>query len=314
MPLHFGSYPINATHSICNVSYGEISKQFYVNQTGNIYDSSGKITNNFTIFWVHIVIGAGSETVNHIGRNFSIFDILGILGAPDTEYMLTITENYVYWAEEPGLHGAQFSLKFEIRDLNGVRVAKGELDCTCGMLFIIEIGAGNLRTLQLIDTNYDISRNRLTGWPVSLITAIITPILVFCFLHFYKKEPLEKNLETTLLIALGETAFIVDIMIDVWMYATIPGGFIGNLIIHGIVAGCIAAYALWRKIGFKWAIPAILELAYLIAMLGFTSDSYVPHLTAFMGAMLSWLCVLWAMGYERVPSKSKLGKLVSEIV
>ncbi|MHA1651461.1 MAG: hypothetical protein ACTSYB_14825, partial [Candidatus Helarchaeota archaeon] len=116
------------------------------------------------------------------------------------------------------------------------------------------------------------------------------------------------------LIALGEAVFIVDIMVDVWMYGTIPGGFVGNIVLHGILAGCIAAYALWRKIGFKWAIPAILEIIFLIAMVGATSDSYVPHLTAFMGLMISWLCLLWAMGYKRVPSKSELGKLVSEFI
>ena len=77
---------------------------------------------------------------------------------------------------------------------------------------------------------------------------------------------------------------------------------------------CIAAYAIWRKIGFKWSIPAILEILFLIAMVGATNDLYVPHLTAFMGLTISWLCLLWAMGYKWIPSKSKLGKLVSEFI
>jgi hypothetical protein len=311
--LDFDSIPIDSNHAICNITLnGEPFGQFNVTPDGRYIDPLYGETNNYTIFWVHIVVGAGSETVSHIGHNYSIFDPIGILGAPNSEYNLTITEKYVYWAERPGLNGAQFSLKFVVRDLTGVLIAEGEMDYTCGMLFVLSIGSGNLRTLELTDTNYDISRNRLTGWPITLIIAVAAPALAFCFLHFYKKESLEKNLETTLLIAFGEIAFVVDIFVDVWMYA--PLGFVGNLILHAVITGIFAIYALWRKVGLKWVIPAVLEIAFLVAMVGATSDSYVPHLTAFMGIMISWLCLLWVSGYERVPSKSKLGKIISEFV
>ena len=311
--LDFDSIPVDATYSICNITLnGAPWGEFNVTPDGRYIDPVHGATNNYTIFWVHIVEGAGSETMDHIGHNHSIFDPVGFLGAPNTEYVLTITENYVYWAEEPPLHGAQFSLKFDVRDLSDVKVAQGEMDYTCGMLFIIEIGAGNLRTAELIDTDYLISRNRLTGWTWALIFAVGTPIVAFCFLHFRKKESLEKNLETTLLIALGEAVFITDIMIDVWMYA--PLGFVGNLILNGCLTGALAAYALWRKIGLKWVIPAALEIAFLFAMVFFTSDAYVPHLTAFMGLTISWLCLIWASGYKRIPSETKMGKLISEFV
>ncbi len=312
--LDFDSIPINSTRAICNIMWGELNWQFNVTPDGRYIDSIYGETQNFTIFWVHIVEpgSSGSETTEHVGNNYSIWDPIGILGSPDTEYVLTITDTYVYWAEEPALNGAQFSLKFEVRDLNHVKIAEGEMDTTCGMLFILKIGTGSLRTIELIDTNYEISRNRLTGWPIALAVAIIMPIVVFAWLHFRKREPLEENLATTILVAFGSAAFIIDIMIDVWMYA--PLGYTGNLFLHLSIVILFAVYALWRKIGLKWVIPAFLEVAFLFAMVRFTGDAYVPHLTAFMGILISWLCLVWASGYIRPESKSKLGKFFSEFV
>ncbi|NVM55592.1 MAG: hypothetical protein HWN66_17930 [Candidatus Helarchaeota archaeon] len=314
--LDCDSIPINSTRAFCRITFdGQLLGQFNVTDTGFYIDNvTGAITQNYTIFWIHIVTGGASEFKEHVGDNYSVIDPVGILGTPDTEYILTITEQHVYWAEEPPLHGAQFSLKFEVRDLTNTKVAEGEMDYTCGMLFTLYIGAGELRTLELIDTNYDISRNRLTGVWVSIIAAIVTPAVVFCYLHFRKKEPLEKTIETTFLVASGGAVLLIDIMNDVWFYATIPLGYRGNLFLHLLMVGIFAVYTLWRKVGLKWVIPAFLEVAFLFAMVSITDDAYVPHLTAFMGLTITWLCLLWAAGYERIPAKSKLGKLFSEFI
>ncbi len=314
--LDFVSTPLNSTHSFCNISLnGQPLTWFFVNQSGQYIDPiTNQPTNNDTIFWVHIVEpgSGGSETTETVGKNYSIFDPVGIIGAPNNEYLLTVTAKYVYWSEEAGLQGAQFSLKFEVRNLSGVKIAEGEMDYTCGMLFNIKISAGNFRSLELIQTNYDISRNRFTGTPVAIGVAIGAPILCFCFLHFRKKWAIADNLTVTILIAFGETIMIVDFFIDIWMYA--PYGLIGNLLIHGIVTALFAAYALWKNLGLKWTIPAILEILFVGIIVLVTGDSYVPHLTAFMGLTISWLCLLWASGYERIPSTTKLGKLISEFV
>jgi hypothetical protein len=143
---------------------------------------------------------------------------------------------------------------------------------------------------------------------------IAGPVGVFLFLHFIRKEPLEKNLETTFLIALGGGTLFVDIVIDVWFYATIPGGLRGNQILHLLMVGAFAAYALWKKVGLKWVTPAFLEVAFLFAMVRFTGDSYVPHLTAFMGLLATWLAFIFVSGYKRIPAKTKLGKIISEFI
>lgn len=313
--LDVDSIPFNSTLATCNVTWGQLNWQFNVTPDG-FYVDGGTPTNNQTIFWVHIVEpgSTGSEFQEHVGTNYSIWDPVGILGAPDTEYVLTIIDTLVYWAEEPPLHGAQFSLKFEVRDLNDTKVAEGEMDYTCGMLFVLTIGYGSLRSLELIDTNYDISRNRLSVLPGAITVLIAGPIAVFAYLHFRRKEPRGLKLETTFLVATGGLVLFIDIVIDVWFYATIPFGYRGNQFLHLMMVVVFAIYALWKKVGLKWVIPAFLELAFLGAMVQFTGDPYVPHLTAFMGLMITWLCLVWVSGYKREPAKSKLGKLFSEFI
>lgn len=314
LDLYFASIPLNATHYQADISYGPNVFRYNVTPDGRYIDN-GRVTNNYSIFWVHIVLAGsgGSETTQNIGRNFSIFDNIGILGAKNTEYKLTITATSVYWPEEAGLQGAQFSLIFEVRNLGGMLIASGEMDLTCGMLFILEIGTvDGLCSLKLIDTNYDISRNRLSGLPWIIGVSIATPCMVFLYFRYRKKEELNTTIETTFFVAAGSAVLLVDFYIDVWMYA--PLGFAGNLLLHAGIVGIFAAFCLWKQYGLKWVIPGILEIAFVGVIVLATGDSYVPHLTAFMGLTVTWLVMLYASGVQHPQSKSKLGKLVSNIV
>jgi len=314
MDFYFDSVPLNATHYQANITYGWTAINYNVTSDGRFIDN-GRVTSNYSIFWVHIIESgsAGSEFSKNIGRNFSIFDNIGILGVKNTEYKLTITANTVYWPVEPGLLGAQASLTFEVRNLAGVLVATGVMDVTCGMLFQLNIGAsGGLRTLKLIDTTYDISRNRLSGLPVVIATIIIAPCSVFLYSRYRKKEKMGLTIETTFLVATGGLILLVDFYIDIWMYA--PLGFAGNLLLHAGVVAIFAVFCLWKKYGLKWITPGILEIAFVGVIVLATGDSYVPDLTAFMGLTVTWLILLWISGVEHHQSQSKLGKLVSNIV
>jgi hypothetical protein len=211
------------------------------------------------------------------------------------------------------LQGAQFSLIFEVRSLSDVLVASGEMDMTCGMLFHLEIGTSDgLKTLKLVGTTYDISRNRLSGIPWIIGVCIATPCIVFLYSHYRKKEQMPLTIETTFFVAAAGSVLLVDFFIDIWMYA--PLGFAGNLLLHAGVVGIFAAFCLWKQYGLKWVIPGILEIAYVGVMVLATGDSYVPHLTAFMGLTVTWLVMLYASGVPHPQSKSKLGKLVSNVV
>lgn len=315
LSLDFDSIPIDITRTLCNITFGSSIYTYNVTPEGYYIDPIAGPTKNFSIFWIGLIgmiNGTGSETVEQVGVSYSIFDPIGILGTPNTEYNLTVIATYSYWPEEPGLHGAQMSLKYEVHDLNRTQIASGELDYTCGMLFYAYIGADNLRSLKLLETDFDISRNRLSGIMVVIVVNITIPVVIFSYLHFRKKEPREKLLDTTFLVIAGEAVFMVDIMIDVWLYATL--GLTWNLILHTCIAGVFAAYCLWRKIGLKWTIPAFMEIAFIYAMTTFTGDSYVPHLTAFMGLIITWLCLIWISGYKRIEDEKKLDKIISEFV
>ena len=313
IPLTFNSV-LNGTSYQAEVSYGGNDFMFNITPDGRFVDNLRE-TNNYSIFWVHIVVtgSGGSETTEQVGRNFSIWDNFGILGAPNTEYVLTVTAQSTYWSEEAGLHGAQFSLLFVVRDLSNRLIANGEFDYTCGMLFFLSIGDGNgLSTLKLLDTTYDISRNRLTGIPWVIGVIIGAPCIVFAFLHFKKKEELDTTIEMTFLTAMAGVTILVDFFIDIWFYA--PLGRSGNLYLHLSIVGVYALYCLWRKLHLKYILPAFIEVAYVFTITLVTGDSYVPHLTAFMGLTITWLIMLWVSGFKHRQSKSKLGKLISNIV
>ncbi len=312
--LAFDAIPVNATHAQANITLGTTTYLYNVTPDGRFIDNT-VTTNNYSIFWVHIVVtgSTGSETTDQIGRVFSIWDNIGILGAINTAYNLTITGKSTYWPEEGPLHGAQFSLIFEVRDAGNGLIATGEMDFTCGMLFILNIGDGNgLTTLKLVNTNYDISRNRLTGIPWVIAVNIGMPCIVFAYLHFKKKEELDLTIETTFLVAMAGVTILVDFFIDIWYYA--PLGRSGNLYLHLGIVGIYVIFCLWRKIHLKYVIPAFLEVAYVFTITLVTGDSYVPHLTAFMGLTVTWLIMLWVSGFKHRESKSKLGKLISNFV
>lgn len=274
-------------------------------------------TKKQSIFWVHIVEeGTRSEGKDYTGEKFEVFDPLGILGTPEKRYTYKITEADVFWAEnEASLHGAQFSLLFEIENENGTRVGRGEMDKTCGMVFRLEVGQYRL---NLVETNYDISRNRLAAIAPMIIMMIAMPLAIFGYFHFYlgkKREIIESKedlLDMVFLTAFGQVTFAVDIFIDVWMYA--PIGFIGKLILNSCIIGVGILFSLYRGYKIKWLIPAIMEILFLLPMVGYVGDPYAPHITAFMGLTFSFLFLVWITGYERQESKSKLGKIITQAV
>jgi hypothetical protein len=104
---------------------------------------------------------------------------------------------------------------------------------------------------------------------------------------------------------------MVDIYVDVWLYAIF--GFMGNLLLHIGVAIGLLAICFYQNYKIKWTIPAFLEVAFLLPMVLVVGDNYVPHLTAFMGLIITWLIMVYISGYPSQPkSKTKLGRLLSE--
>jgi hypothetical protein len=174
LKLNFDVQTIETSYTTCNITVGDES--YMVNYTSNgsyIDPITMDTTGNNSIFWINIFTGPATDLEILTGTTYPIFDPIGILGNPNSSYTAIITGYIVYWPTEAALHGAQASIMIEIRDSNGILKAKGLIDRTCGMLFTLEIGSMNYSSLKLVNTNYDISRNRISA----LLPIILLPII-----------------------------------------------------------------------------------------------------------------------------------------
>lgn len=312
--LTFEVISIGESTSVVKGTLDGVPRNFTVTHDGKFMNASGQQV----FFWIHGIEGTFElifEGVSHYNTTYEVIDPVGLMGAVNETYNLTILDYTNYWSREPNLDGAQASAKYEVRNGSGVLVAEGILDITCGLIFTMQISNGNFKTIEIYNTNYEISRNRYAHINVAIPTAIILPIVFYLLIWKVKKlkvEDKDERLEMTMLVALGGASIMVDIHVDVWFYARL-GSLGANLLLHGLVFGALAAFCIWKKYGLKWVVPEILEFGFIIGM-SVADSSYVPYLTAFMGLLISWFFILVASGYQRNRSKSKLGKLVSEFV
>lgn len=306
---------VGSESSECTFKFGDEEQDAEFTHDGYYIDPTYGETKNQSIFWVHIVEEERSEGKDYTGETYHIYDPIGILGPKNTEYIIEITEADAYWTDEAPVHGAQFSLVFDIKDTEGKRVGIGEMDKTCGKVFQIEKGG---RSLKLTNTNYEISRNRLAA--IIPMFVLIGLMSVGTFVYFYlfrmkkrgEEVSSEKLIDTIFLVGLGGAVFAIDIFSDVWMYAIF--GFLGNIILHGAVLIGGLIFSLLRGYKLKWLIPGLLEIAFLLPMYGYIGEPYAPHITAFMGLTMSFLVLLWLTGYPRQKSQSKLGKIISQAI
>ncbi len=294
-----------------NVSLLVGSTQHYiaVNHEG-FYNFS----NRNTIFWLHVPNPLTSEAYGIIpGTVYNVTDTIGLIGPPGSNYTGIVTDKFVYWPNDPGVHGAQYAFVVTFRNAtNNAVMGIGTYDSTCGMLFTLEGGIPFIQ-VRLLETSYEISRNRMMSWPWAL--GLSTGITVIAYVYMKKKTELDTETitEITLLMTAGVAAIMVDIYVDVWLYALFD--FMGNILLHLGVAIGLAIICFYQRYKLKWTIPAFLEVAFLIPMVYFMGDPYVPLMTAFMGLVITWIVMIFISGHPKQPeSKTKIGKLISEFV
>ncbi len=269
----------------------------------------------YSIFWLHVgnVQLEGVIFGAEAGTEFNVTDPIGLIGPPNANYTAIIDRKIVNWALEPGLHGAQFSFIVTFyNESNNVVMGTAMYDSTCGMLFTLS-GGYPYSQVKLITTNYPISRNRMTiiPWAIGLFVGLA----VVAYILMKKRWKLETDTirEITLLLIAGGTAFTVDVYVDVWFYAVL--GFWNCMLLHlGITLG-FAAICLYRKYNLKCIVPAVLELAFILSMVAFVGDTFVPHLTAFWGLIFSWFIMLYMSKFPPTePPKGFIKKSIAEIV
>jgi hypothetical protein len=271
-------------------------------------------TDRYTIFWLHVPnpLISGNFGIT-IGRVFNVTDPVGLIGEKGINYTAIVNRKLVLWPLTPGLHGAQYAFEVTFYNAsNNAVIAQGIYDSTCGMLFELKGGSPYIQ-LDLLQTNYPISRNRMASWPWAL--GLSAGVTIVAYILMKKKWELEEDKinEIILLMGAGVAVCMVDVYVDVWLYAIF--GFMGNILLHLSVAFGLLAICFYQRYKIKWTIPAFLEVAFILPMTLFMGDPYVPHLTAFMGLVITWLMMIYISGHPKQPkSETKIGEFISEFV
>ncbi len=271
-------------------------------------------TDRYSLFWVHIPnpLLSGPFGITE-GLTFNMTDPIGLIGAPGTNYTGIVTDKFVYWPFVPGVHGAQFAFTITFYNAtNNALIAEGAYDSTCGLLFELKGGSPYVQ-IELLETSYPISRNRMVFGPWAL--GLSAGITVFAYIFMKKKTELDPETirEITLLMVAGVAVLTLDITSDVWFYSLF--GFMGNLLLHIGVALGLVAICFYQRYKIKCTIPAFLEIGFLIPMVFFMGDPYVPLMTSAMGLVTSWLIMIYIAGHPTQPkSKSRIGALISEFI
>lgn len=274
----------------------------------------GLLQGRYTIFWLHVINPQIQSIFGEIpGTVFNVTDPVGLIGSQNANYTAIITRRTVYWAVDAPLHGAQFSFIVTFYSTTTNEVAGVAMyDSTCGLLFTLNGGSPYV-DVKLLETSYPISRNRLTVIPWAIGVFVGLTIVAYILLKKHWKLENDTINEVVLLLGAGGAAFCIDVYYDVWFYAIL--GFEGSLLLHlGATIG-LGLLCLYKKYNLKCITPAILELAFVISMVVFVGDNFVPHLTAFWGLIFSWLIMLY-MSKHSPPLKptTKSAKIVSEFI
>lgn len=299
----------NVTSGITTVTanLGELLKSYQCNYTTGCWLDNGTPTNNYTIFWILVKNPMLNGWEFALFENTSVVDPIGIIGPAGTIYTLVIGRKVVYWDVAPAEDGAQFSFKISLYDSKMIKVADGIMDSTCGFLEILQGGQNNARIEVISPGNFQISRNRYIMLTWGLVFAIGLPLASFAVLKWKKVDKNEIE-EFTLLVAVGASATIIDIDLDVWFYARF--GFEGMLLIHFIAVVCYALICIRLKYGIKWCLLGLMEILFVFAMTEFVGDPYVPHLTAFMGLSLTFFAMIFRSGIDKKKYDDKLDFII----
>ena len=263
-----------------------------------LLDNQGRLrgTDAFTPFWIYMK-NPVVNTVQRATKNYEapIIDSLNLFGGGlGARYIIRMTDSFILWS---AILESQASYHMGIFDESGVEMATAVIDGTCGFLFQIETHRNGAGRLDLLDTDFPISRNRYFQVKVGSIVAVL---LAAIFLFRYFKAPEDKKAvrRWELKFALwGIIACFVDIYPDVWW--PFAFGSWGLLALHAVP---IIIGAIW--FGW-WTLPGIIEILWA-ATFAIQTGTMIPQLTHSPGLMLSWMM---AALFFRIPKKITGDKL-----
>ncbi|MBD3352902.1 MAG: hypothetical protein GF364_15580 [Candidatus Lokiarchaeota archaeon] len=279
---------------------------FIVHPDGYVYNLDTLIDGNYSIWWIFVPNVFMMLGINE-GDTYDVIDPTGFCGAAFQNYSLIVDKRMVYWPVDPiqaNLSGAQSSFEASMYEsLSHKKIAKVTFDVTCGVIEEWEgLRSGDWIKFRLIGTSFPISRNRRVCLMFNLIIGSLlvgVTIILISFdwkstkLKWLSRFTLEKNERRELLLLQG-TGFLCVILevIDIWFYMYLGRDL--SMYVHLGVFAWMLLLGHTMKYGYKWALPAFLEVAFVFAIGWITGEAYVPSLTANIGSLIGWLALVWA--------------------
>jgi len=229
----------------------------------------------FTPFWLHFsnpVLSLNTEN-----PEYPIYDHIGVLGEPQQSYTARQEASLILMDD---ILQSQASYRYGIFTAAGERAGTAIYDATCGLLFRLQIKQPDHPDLRLTDTDFPISRNRVTLVIVNTLLAVLMLVLLFRQARHAAAELSEQARREAFLVLLGVLCVATDTLLDIWY--PFAFGFIAPMVWHALIA--IALFYFGRA-GF---IPATAEMAMVLAFYLYDKGSaltffYVPgSITAFL--------------------------------
>lgn len=244
----------------------------------------------FSIFWIYMK-NPVLNTVQRATRNYEakIVDPLDMFGGgKGASYTICMRKPFILWS--PILQ-SQASYDMGVFDDSGKEVATATIDATCGMLFGLTTHTGGAGRIELVETDFPISRNRHLQMRVATIAGFILVLIAAIRFRRSSEEEKAKRLWEMRFIVWGVLACYIDIYPDVWW----PFAF-GAWGLLGLHALALVPGAVWFR---WWILPGIIEIIWA-SNFAIQTQTLIPQLTHCPGIILSWML---ATLFFRVPRK-----------
>ncbi len=246
----------------------------------------------YSLFWAYwpnpVVVLFNRSKIDAAVNSTEVTDHTGLLGRQNAVYKMKLKERIILWSK---VLDSQASYSIGLIDRTGAEAATCVYDATCGLLFRLESHTGALGTLDLVETDFPISRNR--NWQGLMALLWGTGVLFYQFLYRRRKVTEETRKRHSLenqLVLFGVMAVWIDAFYDIWFfhYLWTPGAVVIHLL--------AAAYVFWR-FGW-WGIFPLFELAWAGAIMG-GQDSIVPQITFFPSLIVTWVACLLFQDFRK---------------
>lgn len=299
------SIPISADITNCSIQVSNADGSGSATMYSSLLSSEGFWLNGttisvyYTIFWFFIE-NPIQQTLSgirgaHSPKNITLIDPFGFIGPVNATYLLSYVKYYIVPFSDIS---NQVSNEYDVISASGVKIGTALYDTTCGLCWKIEIYnqvTNHGMTLNFSNTNFLISRNRywFTG---TMLANFLIGWAVFFILQKRKKWPMEDVTEMVKLIFIGDFAFFLDGIVDIWYNCFL----IWIFILHAIYLGLIL---LFEKRFWRAALIGGLELAMCgVMMFHHTPIDLVLTFSPISIAAFLALIALWA---ENLKEKSR---------